>query len=84
MLKKAFTDARISRKEFLDGDEFKKRKILENVCWNLSFKNRNIVTTQLKSPFNVMLKVPKNGSNSELLTNLSQNLSPTSPARLES
>lgn len=58
--KKVFLEANRAKKEFLDGDDFKKRNILENLCWNLSIKEKNIHAVSLKSPFDIMLKTPKN------------------------
>ncbi len=58
--KKVFLEASRAKKEFLDGDDFKKRKVLENLCWNLSIKEKNIHTVSLKSPFDIMWKTPKN------------------------
>lgn len=60
--KKVFLEASRAKKEFLDGDDFKKRKVLENLCWNLSIKEKNIHTISLKSPFDIMFKMPKNAS----------------------
>ena len=60
--KKVFLEASRAKKEFLDGDDFKKRKVLENLCWNLSIKEKNIHTVSLKSPFDIMLKTPKNAN----------------------
>ena len=59
-IKKVFLEASRARKEFLDGDDLKKRNILENLCWNLSIKEKTIHTASLKSPFDLMLKTPKN------------------------
>ncbi len=58
--KKVFLEASRAKNEFLDGDDFKKRKVLENLCWNLSIKEKNIYTASLKSPFDLMIKTPKN------------------------
>lgn len=58
--KKVFLEANRAKKEFLDGDDCKKRNILENLCWNLSIKERNIHAVSLKSPFDIMWKTPKN------------------------
>ncbi len=65
--KKVFLQASRAKKEFLEGDDFKKREILENLCWNLSFKNKTVAQLKLKSPFDIMLKAPKNGSFQDLL-----------------
>ena len=48
-------------------DDFKKRNILENLCWNLSFKDKNVAQIKLKSPYDVMFKAPKNGTLTEML-----------------
>ena len=58
--KKVFLEASRAKKEFLDGDDLKKRNILENLCWNLSIKEKNIHTVSLKSPFDIMFKMDKN------------------------
>ena len=65
--KKVFLEASRAKKEFLDGDDFKKRNILENLCWNLSIKEKNIHKVSLRTPFDIMLKAPKNGDISTLL-----------------
>jgi site-specific DNA recombinase len=71
--KKVFLEASRAAKEFLEGNEQKKRNILENLCWNLSVKEKNIQTVSLKSPFDIMLKAPKNGDISTLLPDLESN-----------
>ncbi|MEK7095092.1 MAG: recombinase family protein [Patescibacteria group bacterium] len=68
--KKVFLEASRAKKEFLAGNDLKKRNILENLCWNLSVKDKNIQIVSLKSPFNLMLKAPKNGDISTLLRGL--------------
>ncbi len=65
--KKVFLQASRAKKEFLTGDDLKKRNILENLCWNLSIKNKNVAQLKLKSPFNIMYKTPKNSPISTLL-----------------
>ena len=71
--KKVFLQASRARKEFLEGDDFKKRNILENLCWNLSLKEKNIHNVSLKSPFDIMAKTPKNASISTMLGDLESN-----------
>ena len=68
-VKKVFLDASVSAKEFLEGDDEKKRKIIENLLWNFSVKDKNIVNYQFKSPFDIIAKAPKNGNLSAGLTN---------------
>ncbi|OHB14689.1 MAG: hypothetical protein A2431_00575 [Candidatus Zambryskibacteria bacterium RIFOXYC1_FULL_39_10] len=65
--KNAFIQGNRAMKEFLDADNFKKRNIVENLCWNLSFKDKNVAQIKLKTPFDVMYKAPKNGTLSEML-----------------
>ena len=65
--KEIFLQGSRAMKEFLDGDDFKKRNILENLCWNLSFKEKNVAQLKLKSPFDVLYKAPKNGTLHEML-----------------
>ncbi len=69
-VKKVFLDASVSAKEFLEGDDLKKRKIIENLLWNFSIKDKNIVNYQFKSPFDIISKVPKNASFSQLLISM--------------
>lgn len=63
----AFLQANKAQLDFFNGDEIKKREVLENVLWNLSFKNKNIVSYQFKSVFQVLSKAPKNAPISEML-----------------
>ncbi|MGB2580464.1 MAG: hypothetical protein WBC83_02115, partial [Minisyncoccia bacterium] len=56
----AFLTASRASKEFLEGNDLKKRNILESLCWNLSLKEKNIHTVSLKSPFDIMAKASKN------------------------
>lgn len=72
-VKKVFLQAHRAKKEFLAGDDFKKRKILESLCWNLSFKERNVASMKLKSPYDIMFKAPKTGDISTLLRDLESN-----------
>jgi hypothetical protein len=60
--KKVFLDASVSAKEFLEGDDVKKRNIIENLLWNISIKDKNIVNYQFKSPFDIIAKAPKNAN----------------------
>lgn len=66
-VKNIFLQANKARKEFLNGDDAKKKEIIENLLWNLSIKDKNIVTVKYKSPFEVIAKAPKNAPISTLL-----------------
>lgn len=66
-IKNVFLQANTSSKEFLDGDDEKKREVVKNLLWNLTIKDKNIVKIQYKSPFDVIAKMPKNGQISQML-----------------
>ena len=65
--KTVFLEASRAKKEFLSGDEFKKRNVLEKLCWNLSLKEKNIHTASLKFPYDIIFKADKNAPISILL-----------------
>jgi len=65
--KKVFLQASRAKKEFLKGNDLKKREILENLCWNLFIKGKKIHNVRLKSPYDIMVKTPKNADFSTLL-----------------
>jgi site-specific DNA recombinase len=66
-IKNVFLQANKSRKEFLEGNEDKKREVVKNLLWNLSVKNKNIVAVKYKNVFQSIAKMPKNGSIYEML-----------------
>ena len=61
-IKKVFLEASRAKKDFLNGDDLKKKEIVEKLLWNLSFKQKNIAQLSLKSPYDIMYKTPKNAS----------------------
>lgn len=66
-IKNVFLQGYISQKAFLDGDDVKKRNVMESLLWNISVKEKNIVSYQFKSPYDVLAKAPKNASFSQML-----------------
>ena len=66
--KNVFLEASRAKKDFLDGDDIKKRNILEKLCWNFSVKDKNIHTKSLKTPYDILLRTPKNLSISKMWT----------------
>lgn len=66
-IKKVFLEASRATKEFLEGDDFEKGLKLQNLLWNLSFKNGNIVSYQFKKEFEMIAKSPKTGDLATLL-----------------
>lgn len=65
--KKLFLQANKAQKDFLAGDDTKKKEVVEKLLWNVSIENKNIVTVKYKSVFEVLAKTPKNASFSEML-----------------
>ena len=63
--KEIFLRASRSSKRFLKADDREKREIIENMVWNLSFKNQTMQKYQFKSPYLPFLKLDKN---SDILT----------------
>lgn len=60
LMKQVLLTAKAARNAFVHGDGPKKREILEIVASNLVLKGREIVTYQLKEPFSMLAKWPKN------------------------
>lgn len=58
--KNLFLRASRARKEFIAGDDFKKREIVETVLWNLSMKEQKMAQYQFKSPYSILAKLPQN------------------------
>jgi DNA invertase Pin-like site-specific DNA recombinase len=58
--KNVFLRASRSSKQFLLADDTEKREIIENIVWNLSFKEQNMLQYQFKSPYSILAIVPKN------------------------
>ena len=69
--KNVFLEASRAKKEFIAGDDFKKRVVLEKLCWNLSLKEKNIHTASLKFPYDIIFKADKNAPISMLLADKS-------------
>ncbi len=58
--KKLFLDCIIWAKEFLKLPPEKKQNIAHQVLWNLSMKEKNIVSFQMKSPYSAIANLPEN------------------------
>jgi hypothetical protein len=58
--KKVFLQASRATKEFLDGDDVKKREVIETILWNFSMKGGNMAQHEFKSPYSILSKVPQN------------------------
>ena len=66
-VKNIFLDGITRQKEFIDANDEKKRKIIEKVLWNLTIKDKKIITAQYKSPYQLLANSPKNLTISQLL-----------------
>ncbi|MCX6753484.1 MAG: hypothetical protein NTV03_00265, partial [Candidatus Nomurabacteria bacterium] len=66
-VKKLLLDCNIWAKEFLDLKPDKMQNIAHELLWNLSMKDKNIVSYQLKSPYSDIAKLPENASFNERL-----------------
>ena len=71
--KKLFLDCVIWSKEFLTLSPEKKQNIAHEVLWNLSMKDKNIVSYQLKSPYSIIAKLPENADLRTKLRDLDSN-----------
>jgi site-specific DNA recombinase len=57
--KNIFLRASRAKKEFLKGDDAKKREVVETLLWNLSIKDQKMAQYEFKSPYCILSKVPK-------------------------
>ena len=64
--KKLFLDCIYWANKFKDVDSKEKHEIIKTILWNLSMKDKNIYNCQLKSPYNLISKLPKNATFDEL------------------
>ena len=84
--KEVFLRASRSSKQFLLANDVEKREIIENIVWNLSFKNKNMLKYQFKSPYSALLNVPKNADISVMRSRRDSNsrggLTPASLAKM--
>ena len=73
-VKNIFLDGITRQKEFIEANDEKKRRIVEKVLWNLSIKDKKIITAQYKSPYQLLANSPKNLTISQLLGYKGSNL----------
>jgi DNA invertase Pin-like site-specific DNA recombinase len=65
-VKEVFLRASRAKKEFLEQDDYGKRKIVSDLLWNLSIRNQNVANVSFKSPYDLLTKLPKNANISQL------------------
>ncbi len=59
-IKEIFLRASRAKKEFLSGDDQKKREVVETILWNISLQEQKMANYKLKSPYCIISKLPKN------------------------
>lgn len=59
-IKNVFLDGNIASKKYLTLNDYEKRKMLEKLLSNATFKSKNIVNYQFKNVFSLLAKTPKN------------------------
>jgi hypothetical protein len=67
LTKNVFLEANRAKKEFLNADNDKKRKVLEKLLWNLEIQDKKIACVSYKMPYEALKKSPKNGDFSQML-----------------
>ncbi|MFZ2193542.1 MAG: recombinase family protein [Candidatus Moraniibacteriota bacterium] len=55
--KKVFLSAYLQEKDFIEGDDFKKNKVLEKILSNATIENQIMASYKLKQPYQILLKV---------------------------
>ncbi len=55
--KKVFLEPYLLEKDFIEGDDFKKREALEKLLLNASIENQKIACLKLKQPYQILEKV---------------------------
>lgn len=58
--KKVFLEAARAKKDFLSSNPTEKRKVVENLLWNLTIENRELAQVSYKQPYQVLANSPKN------------------------
>lgn len=66
-IKNVFIDGNKASNQYLEVDDPKKRHMLEKLLSNASVKNKNIVSYQFKSLYQILANAPKNGDVTKLL-----------------
>jgi len=59
-VKNIFIDGNKASELYLGATELSKRNILQNLLSNVRIENKNIISCQFKSPFDLIAKAPKN------------------------
>ena len=72
-IKKVFLDGSRASEKYLQIDEYEKRKMLEQLLSNATFKNKSVAQYIFKNPFAILANTPKNADLPRLLRDLDSN-----------
>ena len=72
-IKNVFLDGNTASEKYLSLTDYEKRKMLEKLLSNATFKNKNIVNYQFKKLFSPIANTPKNCDLPTLLGDLESN-----------
>lgn len=72
-IKKVFLDGNQASEKYLTLDEYEKRKMLEQLLSNATFKNKSVAQYLFKNPFMLLANTPKNSDLPRLLPDLESN-----------
>lgn len=66
-IKKVFLDGNRASEKYLQIDEYEKRKMLEQLLSNATFRNKSVAQYIFKNPFAILANTPKNADLPRLL-----------------
>ena len=72
-IKKVFLDGNQASEKYLTLDEYEKRKMLEQLLSNATFKNKSVAQYLFKNQFQILAITPKNSDLPRLLRDLESN-----------
>lgn len=67
LTKSYFLRASKAKKEYLEAENDRKRKVIQPLLWNLTLQNQKVASNKLKMPYDIMYKAPKKGDLAVLL-----------------
>lgn len=79
--KNALLRAHFAQNQYLDGDDLKKRELLEILLSNITISDKKVQSYQFKTEFQLVSELPKNAVIADWLASLSQNGGQSSPVR---
>lgn len=74
LTRQIFLDSNRAVSEFKNSKPEKKRRMVENLLWNLEVKDKNVANYSFKSRYQVLANAPKNGDLTTMLPDKDSNL----------